>query len=269
MSVRILRATSPEMHGSDVTHLQRALNGWLARWHVNLHLRADGVYGPQTREALKLVCYGLGIDWRDGATPTLRRKIREPARRTNWEKKVSAGRADWRRRLKHRFDTGNAVELFVAYLKAHVGVTEHPAGSNQGPQVDIWNRLVGTPPGPAAYWCGALQNAALVAAGFPTEHFMAYVPYIEGHAKAGQGGWRWHSASSPPKKGWIATFGSPIGEHTEGAIEDGWPLRTIGGNTSKGDGSPNNGGVVAYHDFSHYRGLPLRGFAEPPFGRIG
>jgi hypothetical protein len=262
---RTLHQTSPLLHGGDVVHFQRDLNWWFERWHVKLHLDDDGDYGEQTREAFKLVAHGLGIDWRDGATPEIRRKIRDPKLRSQHELKIAAGRSQWRHRLKYRFDD-DPVKLFVEYLHSQVGVTESPPGSNRGPKIDAWNRAVGTAPGPDAYWCGALQNAGLVAAGFANNHRLAYCPYIEADARGGIGGWRWYGPDATPQVGWLALFTEKgIAGHVEGVVEAGHPLRTIGGNTSKGDGSPNNGGVVAYHDFSEYHGLPLRGFAAPPF----
>ena len=126
--------------------------------------------------------------------------------------------------------------------------------------------MVGTPPGPQAYWCGAFCNACLVAAGFRPMSFMAYCPSIEPHARAGVDGWSWFDQNVVPRMGWLAlsTHGGVAG-HVELVARTGRPMVSFGGNTSRGDGSPNNGGVVCRHDWSHYRGLPLRGFAAPPY----
>jgi hypothetical protein len=214
-----------------------------------------------------VVCYGLGIQAQagNGIAPDIRLKLRDPARRTRVERKRGDGRAAWRHRLKRRFQQSGPA-LAVGYASRVNGVCEHPPGSNRGPQVDAWNRMVGTPPGPQAYWCGAFCNACLVAAGFQPMHFMAYCPNIEHQARAGVDGWRWFEATELPRMGWLALFteGSVAG-HVELVARTGRPMVTFGGNTSRGDGSPNNGGGVYRHDWSHYRGLPLRGFAAPPY----
>lgn len=266
MAIRTLRLASPSMAGGDVKAYQQELNGWLKRWNVAHRIEVDGEYGPATREVHKLICHGLGVNWRDGATPTVRRKVREPGRRTDREKRIGAERAGWRHRLKERYDH-HGPHAAVAYAEKFVGVSERPPGSNLGPAITEWIRLTGyrTPPG--VPWCGCFANACLVAAGFAPEHFMGYCPSIEAHARAGLDGWSWvsPSAARPPKAGWLALFGLPIAMHVELVVADGMPLRTIGGNTSAGDGSPNEGGEVARHNFAHYRGLPLRGYAVPAY----
>lgn len=262
-TTRTLRLASPYIKGGDVTSYQRELNGWLKRWHCDYRLDADGEYGPGTRRIHVLVCHGLGINWRDGATPTVRRKVRDEVRRTPAEKKLGAERADWRHRLKDRFEH-KGPDAAVAYAAKFVGVKESPVNSNRGPYITAWQELTGYPGG-GVPWCGCFANAALVAAGFASEHFMGYCPSIEAHAKAGIDGWEWHGPGVKPQKGWLALFGDPVAHHVELVIETGSPLRTIGGNTSAGNGSFNNGGEVARHDFSRYHGMRLRGFAAPSY----
>lgn len=263
---RTLRLTSPLMQGGDVKALQQELNGWFKRWHVPYRIDADGEYGQATRGALKLVCHGLGVNYRDGATPTVRRKVRDANRRTDREKRIGAERGDWRRRLKHRFeDKGADAAVAYALKMARAGIREQPAGSNLGPYITEWQRLTGYRVPPGVYWCGCFTNACLVAAGFESNHRMGYCPYVEADAKGGVDGWKWVGPNSSPQKGWLALFGQPIAHHIEIVVADGKPLRTVGGNTSQGNGSPNNGGGVYAHNFSTYRGMPLRGFAIPPF----
>lgn len=269
MATRTLRLSSPNMHGGDVSRYQRDLNGWLERWNVPHRIDVDGEYGIGTRAAHKLVCHGLGVNWRDGATPTVRRKVHDADRRTDREKKIGGERADWRHRLKDRYASPDGgPKAAVAYAEKFIGVKEHPPGSNVGPHITEWERLTGynvPSGGPGVPWCGCFANACLIAAGLPNEHFMGYCPYIEAHARSGSDGWTWHSANEKPERGWLALFGQPIAAHVELVTHTGFPLRTIGGNTSAGNGSPNNGGAVVRHDFSSYRGMPLRGFAAPKY----
>jgi hypothetical protein len=149
-------------------------------------------------------------------------------------------------------------------------VSEHPPGSNRGPQVDAWNRAVGTPPGPMAYWCGAFANAALHAAGFADEHFMAYCPSIEAHARQGIGGWKWIASWKDGKPGDLVLYmeGTPTPAHVEVMVSAS-PFVVIGGNTSPtaGMGSQANGGCVALHsdrnpDNPHFK---VKGLARPPW----
>jgi hypothetical protein len=270
MSDRTLHLTSPLMHGGDVVGLQHAVNSWLDRWQVPRRLECDGVYGSDSRRMSLIVCYGLGIasaDTARGVTPAIRLKLRDAQRLTMVERRRLRARAQWRARLRQRFALHGA-ELAVAYAlrMAARGVHEIPGRENRGPLIDKWNRMVGTPPGPQAFWCGAFCNACLVAAGFTSMPFMKSCPQIEQHARGGVDGWRFRPPSASPRAGWLALFteGTQAG-HVELVVKPGFPLQTVGGNTSPMHGSPNNGGGVYRHDFSVYRGLPLRGFAVPPY----
>lgn len=259
---------TPHMHGDDIARFQRDLNHRLHAWGVHHNIKPDGVYGPKTRHATKTVLYGLGVEQaliEHGVTPYVRVLVRHPKRRTRRQHQRARARADWRKRLVKRYQRSGP-DLFASYLHSMLGVAEDPPGSNLGTHITEWEKLTGYNPPPGVYWCGCLQNAALVAAGLPAQSWMGYCPSIEAHARAGIDGWKWHPADATPKKGWLALFDEGgIAGHVEGVVADGWPLRTIGGNTSQGDGSPNNGGGVYHHNFSTYRGLPLRGFAEPPY----
>jgi hypothetical protein len=270
MSVRTLRLTSPHMKGGDVRLFQRSLQHRLTGWQVPTKIAIDGEYGPQTDRIARKVAHGLGLTGAElahGFTAGIRRKIHDPQRLTPTEHRRAVARRQWVKRWAQAARSARHGALTATdYARKMLGTVEHPSGSNRGPRIDVWNRAVGTPPGPSAYWCGAFCNACLVAAGLPPQHFMAYCPAIEAHARAGIDGWAWHGPETSPQKGWLALFteGSVAG-HVELVVANGSPLNTIGGNTSKGDGSPNNSGGVFAHDFSHYRGLPLRGFAAPNY----
>lgn len=266
--MRTLHLTSPHMHGADVKRLQEHVNVRLRKWGAHHNpLKEDGEFGRRTAHLAKSVGWGLGMTTNaldHGITPYVQQRIADPKKLNAKQRRLAGERKDWRARLAKRLN-GSALEQVLAYAHSMVGVHESPAGSNLGPHITTWINLTGyrTPPG--VFWCGCFINGCLVAGGFHPQHFLGYVPSIEAHAKAGVDGWTWHGPNSHPKKGWIATFGSPIGEHTELVVDDGLPLQTIGGNTSAGDGSPNNGGEVARHNFGHYRGLPLRGYAAPVY----
>lgn len=269
MSDRTLQLTSPLMRGGDVRLLQRTVNDLMRRWDVASELDEDAEFGPETRKMSVLACYGLGVPIvaSHEIRPQARVKLRDPARRTLIERRRGDGRAEWRQRLRHRFEAhGPALAIAYASHMADRRVSESPPGSNRGERIDQWNRMAGVAPGPLAYWCGSFCHACLVAAGFSPMRFMAYCPSIEQHARSEADGWTWHAPGAEPRAGWLALFteGRQAG-HVELVVASGLPLRTIGGNTSAGDGSPNNGGGVYRHDFSRYRGLPLRGFAAPAY----
>lgn len=274
MSDRTLSLTSPHMHGGDVQQLQHDINAELKRWNVDTATVVDGEYGQQTRDLAKTVLYGLGVanpqrELAHGVTPALRLLIRNRDL-TAAQRKLYNERAEWRKRLAQRYGKHGA-ELAIDFAHEHLGTVEHPAGSNRGPLIDQWNRAVGTAPGPQAYWCGAFANACLEAAGFPAEHFMAYCPAIEQHARSGADGWRWHGPSERPQPGWLALFTEGgIAGHVELVVAvqaDGRPV-TIGGNTSEQGktGSQSNGGGVFQHtDRYASGGFPIRGYAAPRY----
>lgn len=51
----------------------------------------------------------------------------------------------------------------LAFVVAHIGVTESPPGSNRGPLIDQWNRAAKVPIGSA--WCMSTIHAAYLACG--------------------------------------------------------------------------------------------------------
>jgi hypothetical protein len=265
------RLSTPLMRGA--TELQRNVNREFGRWKVPLKIDEDDEYGPQTKHATKHVAYGLGV--RDaaniiehqGCTAEIQSAIHDPhayvAENPDALRRYQA-RAGWRRRLARRFK-GHGVEMAVRYAHkmADTRVEEQPSGSNLGPFITDWERLTGYSPPPGVFWCGCFVNACLVAGGFHPQHFLGFVPAIEQQARGGVAGWSWHAE---PAAGDVACFGG--GEHTEFVVENGNPLRTVGGNTSAGNGSPNNGGGVFFHDYGTYRGLTLDGFARPPWAQL-
>jgi hypothetical protein len=250
------------MHGRDVAHFQHLLNERHRQWDIRFQLDVDGHYGGQTREATQRVLYGLGIPLRNmdhGVAPELRTAIRHPDRRTAAQVRLAESRKDWLRRARRRFD-GHGAAGAIAYARKHLGVKEQPANSNRGPLIDQWQRMCGIA---AAPWCGCFVNACLVAAGFSSQPWLRYCPWIEARAKSREGGWSWHPISKA-RPGDLVLYGSAIAEHVELYIGGG---RTIGGNTSSGTaGSQSNGGAVCLRERNFSApGFPARGVARPPY----
>lgn len=271
MSTQCYKLTTPTMHGSDVKAFQELLNSRFDGWTINISVDTDGDYGPASEHSARQVCHGLGLDpktYAIGMTPAVRSRIAHPERRTPADLKRGEEAKEWRGALRKTAGTGEGGAAAVEWARKHVGVTEHPAGSNRGPEVDAWNKAVGTPPGPMAYWCGAFVNAALHAAGQPNEHFMAYCPNIEAHARQGLGGWKWISRLQDGKPGdcVLYTESSSTAAHVE-LLVSASPFVVIGGNTSAaaGSGSQSNGGCVALHKDRNPNspGLRFKGYARP------
>ena len=262
MSHRTFQLTSPLMKGKDVAYFQRKLNERFHAWDVAFALDVDGAYGSLTREATHRVLYGLGIpqaSMAGGVPPELRYKVVQPDRRTAGERARAMQRTDWLRRLRRRYD-GHGADVAIAYARKHVGTTESPANSNRGPLIDRWQQLCGIS---AAPWCGCFANACLVAAGFPSQPWLRFCPWIEGRARSGEGGWSWHSMADA-RPGDLVLYGSGMAQHVE--LYAGGGL-TYGGNTSSGAaGSQDNGGGVfaRRRNFSD-PGFPARGAARPPY----
>jgi hypothetical protein len=102
--------TSPHVTGKDVLLFQRELNRRFAKWKTNRRVLEDKDYGTDTRKACRQVCKGLGIDHRTamahGVTPELRKKIRDPRRRTPEEiaRAKSPAVKAFKRRLRKKFN---------------------------------------------------------------------------------------------------------------------------------------------------------------------
>lgn len=152
----------------------------------------------------------------------------------------------------------------LAWALRQVGTVEHPAGSNQGPKIDDWNRASGLAPGPAAYWCQTFANAAARAAGAPQLR-SAYTPAV----LRGMGGYR-PIPVSQARAGDFIYFKFPgvsrdPCDHV-GVLDELRPgtVVCVEGNTSPpaGAGSQNNGGGVYVRE--RPRSLVV-GAVRPPY----
>lgn len=262
MSNRTFKLSSPLMSGQDIAFHQKHLNRQFRDWDVNFQVDVDGEYGTMTRAMTVRVVYGLGVSRGEldkGVTPALRIKLRHPEKRSAVEHQRERERADWRKRLKKRYE-GHGPQMAVAYARKHVGVSEHPPNSNRGGIIDQWLRLCGLPPAP---WCGCFCNACLVAAGFPSMPWLCYCPNIEARSRTRQGGWSWHSIGEA-RPGDLVLYGSSVAQHVGLYVGNGV---TIEGNTSAGTGGSqaNGGGVYMRRRNFGFSGFPARGVARPPY----
>lgn len=102
-----------------------------------------------------------------------------------------------------------------------------------------------------------------MAAGFPTQPWLRFCPWIEGRARSGEGGWSWHGIGDA-RPGDLVLYGSRTADHVE--LYAGGGL-TYGGNTSSGSAGSqaNGGGVFARRRNFSDPGFPARGVARPPY----
>lgn len=133
--------------------------------------------------------------------------------------------------------------------KAEIGVTEHPAGSNDGARVRQYQSTTGAYKQP---WCASFQNWVLRQVGVRVEHVnMAYCPSIVEAARAGRDGLSVVSRSEAEPGDWaLFDWGHDgtsdhIGMLATRVGADG-AFRAVEGNTSVDDDS--NGGAVMLRD---------------------
>ncbi len=128
---RTLRLVKDHMKGTDVAHLQRALNVRLARWGVHKRIAESGAYDAQTRLAAHQVAYGLGIEtaaFKHGITPAVRELIHAPSRRTPDQITRAHMRRPWLLALRKRF--AHATPKAKAGSSHHVASSHHAASHN-------------------------------------------------------------------------------------------------------------------------------------------
>ncbi len=290
---RQLVLTDPPLEGRDVANLQRAVRARLESrgiGHDEVPVPEHGKLTAGTVVACIEAMYFLGlrsdtylkrdVRGRRVVTEAAQRIIRDPSTRDAAQLERSKARRTQLARGPRYYEQlasalglgGQGPEAALAYAAKHVGVREHPAGSNSGPMIDDWCRLAGyASPVP---WCGCFVNACIVAAGLPSgaPWAIGFTPAIVTHAKRGIGGWSWHSTGEP---GDLALFdngpGGDIAVHVEivRAKLSSTRYSTYGGNTSSGQaGSQSNGGMVARRDDrSVLGGFHIIGFARPPYKR--
>lgn len=283
---RALVVVDPPMQGRDVANLQRAIRARLKARGLadDIPVPTHGKFTEATALAAVEAQYFLGlrsdtylrVDAKGHriVTEGAQRIIRDPEGRTGDQlQRAKDRRAQIERgpryyeELARSFGGGRGVADALGFAAAQVGIKERPAGSNAGPKIDDWVRAAGyTGPVP---WCGCFVNACVMAAGVPSgAGWIGYTPAIIRHAKNGTGGWSWHSVGRP---GDLALFDTPGGDpavHVEIVRQRLSDTRysTYGGNTSAGDGSQSDGGMVARRDDRATVGaFRIVGFARPPY----
>ena len=283
---RVLVVVDPPMEGRDVANLQRAIRARLKARGLadDIPVAAHGKFTEATALAALEAQYFLGLRsdtyLRKDAkghrivTEGAQRIIREPDTRTPDQLQRAKDRhaqiargPRYYEELAKTFGAGNGVADALAFAAAQVGIKERPAGSNSGPKIDDWCRATGyTTPVP---WCGCFVNACIMAAGLPSgAGWIGYTPSIVARAKAGTDGWSWHKLGRPGDLALFDTPGGATAVHVEIVRERLSDTRysTYGGNTSAGDGSQNDGGMVARRDDRMTVGaFPIIGFARPPY----
>lgn len=247
---RTFKLTSPYMYGNDIARFQQDLNKRAKHRGLDI-ISVDKQYGPNTKDSYRQVAYYLGLPEKAvnrGATPYARRLIRHPKLRNP----VQLSRA--RKRLRGTKKRDERKEAFVNWAISKVGVTEHPPGSNRGPDIDKWQLEFGRPYLGTPY-CGSfvgygLRHKAKINVG----PGMPYTPSIKYYAETGTGGFHKGVVSyDNAQVGDIPLFkfpgvsSDPV-DHTGVVvnIRPGGTVETVEANTSSdASKSQNNGGEVA------------------------
>lgn len=243
---RLLRLTSPLTSGEDVKALQRKLG-----------VGVDGQFGPVTHSHAMTRALALGAlesTIAKGCTVGMQNLIRDPGQ---WQTGAQEKRAQERRAAKPKGPIGGAAA--IAWSRSKIGVKEHPAGSNGGPQIDAWERDAGMGHGP---WCGAFARQGAHAGGVYITPEARYVPALRNHAKAHTGGYRgWFDANNFDDMVKFAKVGDHVCFEFTGDTTDDhvgqlvrfyrntagqWRVVTVDGNTAIGNDS--NGGEVMERD---------------------
>jgi hypothetical protein len=289
---RTLVVVDPPMEGRDVANLQRATHARLKARGLadDVPVAAHGKFTLATALACIEAQYFLGLRadtyLRKDAhghryiTEGAQRIIRQPELRSaeqleraqDRRGRLKLGPRYYEKLRQELVPAGRGIDAALAFAAAKVGIKESPAGSNDGPQIRRWCKAAGyADPVP---WCGCFVNACLMAGGLPSgaSFGIGSTVAILNRAKAGTGGWSFHGTGKP---GDLALYDdSPFGAaavHVEIVRErlSSATYSTYGGNTSSGDGSQSNGGMVARHDDRSTMGaFHIIGFARPPWDSL-
>jgi hypothetical protein len=282
---RELVVVDPPLSGRDVANFQRAIKERLDLRGIDIPTPTHGKFTHATWVAAVEAGYFLGLlsttylatDHGHGlSTEGAQTIVRTPEKRSPDQLARAKERQGQLERGPRYYDdlakkvaptTAKGPRAALAFAKSHLGVHESPANSNWGHPVQDWVALAGyTSPAP---WCGCFVNACLVSAGLPSgaPWSIGYCPAVKVHAQRGEGGWSWHTEGHPGDV--ILYAGSDgIAEHQGLVLRWLGPghAETIEGNTSKGDGSQSDGGIVAQRDRVSTPGFKIVGCARPPWG---
>lgn len=238
---RTLTLTSPLQRGDDVKAAQAKLikAGYLRKGGN------DGVWGAESARAAGQAHWFLGFPPALARAQTYGETLDNVLTRWLADKTLAA---DYQKRRDIRLKAVTLGTKALDFLRAKVGETEKPAGSNKVEWASTWYGITGP-------WCAMGATRAYVAAGskaFIRGARYAYVPYIVHDAIAGENGLM---RTFDPKPGdlWCVDWeGNGIFDHVElvdkppAGIAAGTSFTTIGCNTSFDDrGSQSNGGACA------------------------
>lgn len=250
--MRLITLTSPLTRGGDVERLQHALN----KLHGQ-HLAEDGQYGPHTDHARYQIGYRLGFgigSLRLGATPG-QQLVLEGQRHRSVRDGIRA-----RQRAQHAHPIGGPGAA-LAWAHSKAGLREHPPYSNRGPQIDQWERDSGG--GVGGPWCAYFVAEALRHAGIILPAGAGYTPNLYAWAVSRTHGLNGLYPWSERQPGDLVLFKFPGVSHDvcdHVGILDADREHDWEGNTSNGDGSQNDGGIVARRDRG---GADVAGCARP------
>ena len=214
------------MTGSAIKRRLKAHGYWPRTWPVN-----NGV-GPRTRKQIAKFQAAHGLMASGKVGPKTTAALNAPATRKAPGERARA----------------------VNWAKSRVGITENPAGSNQGRYITAWQEMSGYPGGGVA-WCQCFVNAsAYVGMGRNRKRFNpaaigGYTVSVVEMANNGEHGLKRISLDEARPGDWLY-FNFPGGDSVDHvglfmhANADG-TISTIEGNTSSGDsGNQSNGGGV-------------------------
>lgn len=243
---RTLTLTSPLQRGPDVRAAQAKLilGGWLRKGGN------DSVYGPETARAAGQAHWWLGFPDKLARSQnygdTLDRVL------TEWLKTKTLP-AEYQERRDERMGAVTLGSKALEWLRAHVGETEDPPGSNRVSWASDWYGIGAGP------WCAMGATRAYTEAGskaFARGQRFAYVPYMVASARAGTDGL---IRTFDPQPGdlfavdWQARNTSVYSFDHVGLVDKppatvfaGATFTTVECNTSFGDtGDQSNGGACA------------------------
>jgi hypothetical protein len=261
---RPLSLTTPNQTGPDVSELQESINADFSGFKLPGRVDVDGEFGPQTKRRANRILYLLGADPQGEGlagplfTQAEQKVIRNPESRTKEQKERSERRVQQAHAALERHGKGAAAA--VKWALSQKGVTEHPLGSNRGPEVDAWTRFCRLEP--PVFWCGCFASYAAVHEGGAKVDPFDLIHNEVMLTLADQGGRGLERVSiAEARTGDIVSFTfHHIGMLVE-PVKDG-RLHTIEGNTGQ-QGLQNNGGGV-YEHTDRTTGLVL-GIVRPDY----
>lgn len=231
---RVLHLTTPYMTGSDVTAAQQALAS--NPFGTYFTGPADGVFGPQTAQAVYRAKYWLGYplaecDQSYGATLRGYLDSSQQLPAANQESRAA--------RLQPPAQPLRAAAL--ARAKTQVGIKESPMNSNRV-LFSEWYGIIGP-------WCAMFASWCYVESGskaFVCGKDYSYVPYIVADARAGKNNL---TVTSNPQPGDLTCYdwnhdgvADHVGLFSAWIHEPAGTFEAVEGNTSVGNDS--NGGEV-------------------------